>query len=397
MPLKFRIILFIFVFFGGLVSCTDAVSTVVNEVDHTSNTNTPSPILQSPTTEGTSLPPTTSPILTSNPFSGNEMTLLLRSRTQPIELRVIGLPMDCLTGLLKCEEVRDISVLPETLVQVYKLFWTSDSKYAFFWDSDTGDIFTLNGVSGEIKKLKEKVWKTSSQFFISPNGSQMIFEIGTGPFESDIVSMDMNSGEIKTFDIPLPCMKFIKTWLTDKQILFWCEIYTGDKGDLDDIEVYVFDLETQFVQPFDIGRDWMEASIPDFAPSRQVMVFTSGGTTIIRNVVTSQERILDINPEKYIWSDNSDWLAIYSQSKEIFVSDMDGQNISKVYTFPENILLEDWLWLPGNKTLLLIVSDDDGNKTLSVLSLENCTISAVNLPFLNEYEVISLSYRPTNR
>ncbi len=399
MLLKIRLIWLGLVIFLGAVSCTNAEPTPVNEIDNIVSTSTLPPIFQPSVPAETPLNPTNTQAPGPESFYDDEITLLLHNRLRPpVEPKIIGLSVGCLLGKTDCEQGNTISVFPESLPQVSKLFWAFDGKRAFFSDSDTGDIYTVDRVSGEINSFKEDVWKINDVFFISPNGFQMIFEVSASPFESDIVSMDMQSGEISTFNIPIQCMKRINTWLTDAQFLFWCEVYTGDKGYLDDVQVYTFDLETQAAQPFDIGRDWMQVSIPYFSPNHQVMALTYEGNTIIRDSATGQELVLDINPEKYIWSDDSAWLAVFSQDKDIFIASVDGQKISKIYSFPENILLEDWLWLPGNEALLMIVSDlENGNKKLSLLSISNGIVTPVNLPLLETNNVISLSYRPTNK
>lgn len=378
-----------------LVSCTNSESVTTNGESNIVATSIPETDSLPLFAEETPINPTSPP--SSNPI-GDEVTFLLHSRSQPIRLMVVAFGMDCLTSGISCDQPRMSSVLPANLYQVWKLFWTPDGKRAFFWDSDTGDIYTLNGDSGEITKLKSEVWKVRSDFFISPDGSQMIFEVDAGVFETSIVSMNILSGEITTFDIPLPCMKFVSGWLTNDEFLFWCEKYTGDKGYLENVEVYTFNVEAQVVQPFEIGRDWMEISVPRFAPNGQVMALAHAGNIIIRDAATAQEHFLDLNPENYIWSFDSNWLAVYTQDRKVFIASLDGKNTRELYSFSENTLLEDWLWFPENQGLLLVIANEDNeNKTVVVLSISDFNVSVLDLSLFDAYDVISISYKPTTR
>ena len=398
MSLKFRIPYIVLVFFLFLVSCTNVEPATTDETNLSAHANTPAPVLPSPTAEilSTAIPaPTLTPIpqLVDKP-DGKEITLLLRNRTQPSELQVVGLGKDCLAGEASCEQFNRIAALPVTLPQVLKLFWTADGGRAFFWDSDTGDVYILDGASGEINKFRAAVWKPRSDFFISPNGSRMVFEIEAGVFETDIVSMDMQTGEMVTLNTSAPGMKFVSTWLNDEKILFWSEKHTGDKGYLEDVDVYTFDFVTQATQPFEIGQDWMQISIPRFSPDRQAMVLTHAGSIIIRDAVSAQERVLSINPENYIWSDDSSWLVVYTQDKKLFVASADGQDALEVYAFPQHLILTDWLWLPGSEDLIFVMSDEEGKTAIARFSLSNYAVTPVILPLLETYDVVSLSYRP---
>lgn len=374
-----------------LVSCTDFGSVTPNGVSNIVATGIPE----------TDSPPffaeeTLNPTSPYSNLIGDEVTFLLRSRSQPIRLMVVAFGMDCLTSGISCDPPRMSSALPTKLYQVWKLSWTPDGKYAFFWDSDAGDIYTLNGDSGEINKLKSEVWKIRSDFFLSPDGNQMIFEVDAGAFETDIVSMNIYTGEITPLDIPYPCMKFISSWLTNNEFLFWCEKHIGDKGYLEHIDVYIYNMETHVAQPFEIDRDWMKVSVPKFAPNGRVMAFTYGGNVIIRDVTTTQEYFLNLNPENYIWSLDSKWLAVYTQDREIFITD--GKNTTKLYSFPENTLLEDWVWLPEKQGLLLVVANvDNENKTAVVLSISDHSVSVLDLSIFDTYDVVSISYRPGTR
>ncbi len=323
-----------------------------------------------------------------------EVTFLLRNRSQPL-LKLAAFRQECLTGEISCQHPRMSSTLPPHLYQVLKLFWTPNGKYAFFWDSNTGDIYSVDGNSGEITRVRSQVWKVRSDFFISPDGEKMIFEIDTGVFETDIVSMNIYTGEMTTLDISIPCMKFVSGWLTNNEFLFWCEIYTGSKGYLENINVYTFNLETRVAQPFEPNRDWMQTSVPKPAPNGQRIVFTNDKKIIIRDLGIAQEYFFDLNPENYIWSLDSDFLAVYTQEREIFIVNLDSKSTTKLFSLSENVLLEDWLWLPDNKGLLLVMADKDtDNKTTAFLSMTNHNLLSLDLSLFAEYRVISISYRP---
>lgn len=378
-----------------LVSCVHSEGATKNNQPNITTTSIPKTDSPPPFVEETTVNPTSTPF--SNPV-GDEITFLLRSRSQPIKLMVVAFGMDCLTSGTSCDQPRMSWVLPTNLYQVWKLSWTPDGKRAFFWDSDTGDVYTLNGDSDEITKLRSEVWKIRSDFFMSPDGNQMIFEVDAGVFETDIVSMNIHTGEITPFDIPYPCMKFVTSWLSNDEFLFWCEKYAGDKGYLESVEVYTFNLETGTAQPFEIDRDWMQTSVPRFAPSGQVMVLTHDENVIIRDAVTAQEYFFDLNPESYIWSFDSQLLAVYTQNREIFVLNLNDRNTTRSYILPENMLLEDWLWLPENQGLLLVMANEDNeNRTVAVVSMSDFNLSVLNLSLFDEYDVISISYKPTIR
>lgn len=378
-----------------LVSCVHSESATTNNQSNIITTSIPKTDSHPPFVEETTVNPTSTSF--SNPV-GDEITFLLRSRSQPIKLMVVAFGMDCLTSGVSCDQPRMSWMLPTNLYQVLKLSWTPDGKRAFFWDSDTGDVYTLNGDSDKITKLRSEVWKIQSDFFISPDGKQMIFEVDAGDFESDIVSMNIHTGEIAPFDIPYPCMKFVSNWLSNDEFLFWCEKYTGDKGYLESVEVYTFDLETGTVQPFEIDRDWMQISVPEFAPNGRTMALHHDENIIVRDMLTMQEYVFNLNPEDYLWSLDSQLLAVYTQNREIFVVNANDRNTTKPYILPENTLLEDWLWLPENQGLLLVTANEDNeNRTVAVLSMSDFNLSVLNLSLFNEYDVISISYKPTTR
>jgi hypothetical protein len=86
-------------------------------------------------------------------------------------------------------------------------------------------------------------------------------------------------------------------------------------------------------------------------------------------------------------------LAVYTQAREIFIASAGGQDMSKVYAFPENMRLENWLWLPGSEDLLFVTSDEDGHTALFDLSVADRAVTSVNLPIIAVYDIVSLSYR----
>jgi hypothetical protein len=376
-----------------LVSCVHSESAITNNQPNIITTGIPKTDSHPPFVEETAVNPTsTAPF--SNPV-GDEITFLLRTRSQPIKLMIVAFSVDCLTRGASCDQSRASWILPANLYQIWKLSWAPDGKRAFFWDSDTGDVYMLNDNSGEITKIRSEVWKARSDFFVSPDGAKVIFEIDSGVFETDIVSMNIHTGEMTTFDIPIRCMKFVSGWLTNSEFLFWCEKYTGDKGYLENVEVYTFNLETHAVQPFEINRDWMQTSVPKIAPNGQVIAFTYDENVIIRDVATAQEYFFDLSPENYIWCLTSNLLAVYTQDREIFIINLDDKNTTKLYSFPDNTLLEDWLWLPENRGLLLVMANEDNeNKTTVFLSINNYSTVVLDLPLFDAYEVVSISNKP---
>jgi len=379
-------ILVIFIFL--LAAC---LRPEMEAVDHTANVKSPAATMPFTPT----IPPFTgTPIPAKS--DGEEVTILLRPRSAPAQLRLVGLDAACLLGKGSCSEDL-ISIFPANVRQVQKIDWTKDGKRAVFWSQESENIYALDTASGDINLLKANISKVRPAFYLSPDGSRFIFEVGTSSRESDIVSMNADSGEMEPFHISLACMKFVSAWLTTHSFLFWCETYSGSKARLEKINVYTYDLYKQTVQSFEIGRDWMKTSIPVFSPDGQAMAFSAAGMTIIRNSSTTREQVLDIAPESMLWSTDSTRLAIYTQNKDIFVADVDGQNLTKVYALPDSQILTDWLWLPGNEDMFLVTSDENGNTSMDILSPRNHAVTPSELPVLDTYVVVSLSDRPARK
>lgn len=336
------------------------------------------------------------PIPTPLPKSqGGEITLLLRKRIAPYEVIILRLPSACLLSGELCDlDGNLLGALPQGLSQVLSIYWTNDGNKAFFWDDNTTNIYTLDGNQGTFQVFKKEVLKVNNSFLISPDGNNVVFEIQKGDHETDLVSMNVGSGDITKFDISEPCAKYISQWMDANSFLFWCEKSEGEKGYLVDIELYIFNTVDDSIQPFDIGRDWMQTSVPIFSPNKELMAFTTAGNLIIRDALTAKENSINMMPEKLLWLPDSQGLIIYSQNKEIFAMKSDANELQKLYSFSANEYLEDWAWLSDNEHIILITTDEDGNRQLGVLSIAEKTFIPINFSLLNEYNPISLSFRP---
>ena len=358
----------------------------------------PTPFSATPGNLDEYLAPTYTPRPIPTPFpkgENGEIVLLLRKRAAPFEVVILRLPDDCLLSGKECDmDGNLLGALPQGLSQVPNIYWTNDGSKAFFWDDNTYDIYTLDGNQGTFQILKKEVLKVKNTFLVSPSGEEIVFEIQKGDHETDLVSMNVNSGDITKFDIPEPCAKYISQWMDANSFLFWCEKSEGAKGYLVDVEVYVFNTLDHSIHPFDIGRDWMQTSVPLFSPNRKLMIFTDSGTTVVRNVSDGVERIINVSPENFLWSLNSESLVIYGQNKDFSIVRFDGSELETLYSLSENEYLGDWMWLSDNEHILMITTDEDENRRLGILSLLEKTFTPLNLSLLNDYDPTSFSFRP---
>jgi len=340
----------------------------------------------------------TNPTAIETPFPKNEsgeIVLLLRKRERPFDVVVVRLSNDCLVDKADCRPDGNIlATLPENLSQVRNIYWTNDGNKAFFWDDSTTNIYTIDGNQGTVSVFKENVLKVRDDFFVSPNGDSILFEVQKGDYETDLVSININSGEITKFDISEACAKYVSQWIDNNTILFSCEKSEG-KGYLVDVKVYAFNTVDHSIQPLEINRDRLqEPVLPIFSPNRNFMAFTDANTIVIRSASTSVENVLNVPAEKFLWSTDSESIAIYSQNKDIFTVHFDGSKLQKLYSLPENEYLEDWMWMPDNKDILLITTDDNGDRKVDILSVVDKTFIPLNLSLLNDYNPISISFRP---
>lgn len=343
------------------------------------------------------LAPTYTPRPIPTPFSkseNGETSLLLRKRAGPFETMILRLSDDCLLSRKECDiDGNVLGVLPQGLSQVLKVYWTNNGDKAFFWDDNTTDIYILDGNQGTFQVFKEQVLKVRDDFLISPSGENTIFEIQENDNETNLVLMNNSSGDISNLNVPVPGAKYVSQWLDDHTVLFWDEISEG-KGYLVDLKLYTLNTLDHSVRPFDIGRDWMQTSVPVFSPNRELMAFTAAGNLVIRDALTAIENGINIMPERFLWFTDSQGLIVYSQNKEFFSVRYDGSEMQKIYALLETQYLEDWIWLADSEHLLLITTDDDGNRQIGALSVVDKTFTQINLSLLKDYDPISFSFRP---
>lgn len=339
---------------------------------------------------------TSRPIATPLPKSKNgEVVLILRSKSKPYETLILRLPNKCLLSDQACSLNGNLlGVLPQSLSQVSQVYWVNGDT-ALFWDDNTGDIYELDGNKGTFSVVKQRIPKARGTFIVSPSGEYTIFEIQKNDYETDLVIMDNLSGDIVNLNIPIPGAKYVSQWIDNNRVLFWSEVSEG-KGYLVDLNVYIFDISSHSVQAFDIGRDWIktQTSIPVFSPNRNFMTFTTGNQTIIRNASTAFEHTLGMRSEKILWSMDSNFLAIYNSDKEIYVVRVGGDDLQKVYSLAGKGEIEDWMWLPDNTHILIIIVHDDGEREIGFLSVTQKTFAVLNLSLLKSYVPISISFRP---
>lgn len=364
-----------------LVSCVPNASSP--NIDNT-DVPTTMPVIEISLPEATPLPKSDT----------GEVILLLRKRERPSDVVVLRLPQDCLIAKTDCEPSGNIlGVLPQNLSQVSRIHWANDGNQAFFWDENTGDIYVLDGNQGSFQIFKKEVWKVRDHFVISPDGNRAIFEIQKGDYETDLVSMDINTGDLTQFDIPEICAKYISGWIDKDTILFWCE-YNEGKGYLAGVKVFTLDTVDQSIRPFEIGYESKHVSIPEFSPDKKFMDFMIENKLVIRDVSKSVDNEVDVQADRTLWSMDSKVLAIYDQSKDIYSVKLDGSEKQKLYSLADIGDLEDWMWLPDNNHILLIIVDNDGNRTVGVLSVVDKMFNPLPLSLLNGYDPISISFRP---
>src|SRR5215216_5717680 len=196
-----------------LTSCTPATAEpgAGNKAEYAAPTNTPRPI------------PTPLP-----KQERGELTLLLRKRVAPYEVAILRLPSDCLLNGEECDlNGNFLGVLPQSLSQILKIYWTGNGDKAFFWDDNTTDVYTLDGNQGTFQVFKKQVLKVRDDFLISPSTENTIFEIQKNDNETDLVLMNNSSGDISKLDIPMLGAKYVSQWLDDHTVLFWDEISEG--------------------------------------------------------------------------------------------------------------------------------------------------------------------------
>lgn len=364
-----------------LVSCAPNGSSP--NIDNT-DVPTAMPVIETSLPEATPLPKSDT----------GEVILLLRKRERPSDVVVLRLSQDCLIAKTDCEPSGNIlGVLPQNLSQVSRIHWANDGNQAFFWDENTGDIYVLDGNQGSFQIFKKEVWKVRDHFVISPDGNRAIFEIQKGDYETDLVSMDINTGDLTHFDIPEICAKYISGWIDKDTILFWCE-YNEGKGYLAGVKVFTLNTVDQSIQAFDFNLESARVSIPEFSPDKKFLDFMIENKLVIREVSTSVESEVDVQADRTLWSMDSKVLAIYDQSKDIYRVELDGSEIQKIYSLVEIGDLEDWMWLPDNNYILLIIVANDGNRMVGVLSVTEKIFTPLNLSLLNNYDPVSVSFRP---
>ncbi|MBL8090450.1 MAG: hypothetical protein KF758_10005 [Anaerolineales bacterium] len=342
--------------------------------------------------------PTYTPRPIPTPFqksTNGEIVLLLRKRAAPFEVLILRLPDTCLLSNEICNvDGNLLGVLPQSLSHVLKVYWSNKGDKAFFWDNNVGDIYVLDGNKGVFTVFEEKIQKVRDDFFISPNGENIVFEIQKGDFETELVMMNSVSGDILKFDISIQGAKYISQWIDNHTVLFWNEVSEG-KGYLVDLKVYKLNTLDHTVQLFDIGRDWMKTSVPVLSPNKNFIVFTTETQTITRDIHSSAEIVWNVRSEKSLWSMDSSILAIYNDSSgKIYTVFPNSADLQAIYSLPMGDLLADWIWLPDNQHILLAIADENESTQLGILSIEKKTFTPINLSLLSEYVPVSFSFRP---
>lgn len=322
----------------------------------------------------------------------NEVVMLLRPLDEN-RIDIVGIDANCFEDPDMCK-IKTISHLPKNMPQVLEIFWLEDGIHALFWDSDSGKIYQLNRSTGKIQLIKEKVWKTQSYFLLSPDGMSVLYDSQKNAFENGIVLMDVNSGETKVLDINVGGMKRITQWLNNDKFLFWTEIYSGQKGYLDDIEVYTFDISTQKLQEVDMSMNWLITSPPYYSPDMKTFVMSTKRSIFFFDKNNNKTKAVNINKEAYLWSPDSTKLVVYTQEKSILILNESDDKTKQIFIIPEDAVLNDWYWLPGSDDLLLVLCKiEDGKTSLIKYSLINDTITTINWPILSKVNIVSLSYR----
>ncbi len=327
--------------------------------------------------------------------NNDEVVILLRSLDEN-RIDIIGVDANCFDDPENCE-VKTVVHLPQNMPQILKIFWLEDGIHALFWDSDRGNIHKLNRFTGEIQLFKENAWKTQHDFFLSPDGLSVLYDLQKNDFENEIVLMDVNFGDTETQDINVDGMKRIVEWLNQDKFLFWTEIYSGQKGDLEDIKVYTFDTNTQELQTVELGVNWLLTTPPDYAPDMNTFIIASQDSIFFFDKDNNQTKAVNINKETYLWSPDSTRVAVYTQEKNILILKEDDSEEKQIFTVPEDAVLDDWCWLPGTDDLLLVLSKmDDGRTSLIKYSFSNDTITTINWSILSKANIVSLSYRTSH-
>jgi len=212
--------------------------------------------------------------------------------------------------------------------------------------------------------------------------------------ENGIALMDVNSGDARTLDIHVDGMKRIVKWLNNDKFLFWTELYSGQKGYLEDIKVFTFNISTQKWQTVDLGVDWLTTTPPYYSPDKKTFAISTKNSIFFFDEEYNKTKAININKETYLWSPDSTRLVVYTQEKSILFLNENNNKEKQIFTVPEDAVLNDWLWLPGTDDLLLVISKiEDGKTSLIKYSFSNDTITTIDWPILTKENIVSLSYR----
>jgi hypothetical protein len=323
-----------------------------------------------------------------------EIVMLLRPLDEN-RIDIIGVDASCFADPTKCV-VQTISHLPKNMPQVLKIYWLDEGIQGLFWDSDSGNIYTLDRFTGDIQLYQSKVLKTQNDFFFSPDGKSVLYDVQKTPFENEIVLLEVNSGDTQTLDIHVGGMKRIAEWLDNDKFLFWAENDSGQKGYLEDIQVYTFERSTQELQTVDLGMDWLAATPPYYSPDGKTFIISTKNSLLFFDQNNIKTKVVNLNQEKYLWSPDSTRLAVYTQENNILLLKKNSNEEKQIFSVPEDSVLSDWFWLPGNDDLLLVMCQvADGKTSLMKYSVSKDTFMSIDWPILSKENILSLSYRPS--
>jgi hypothetical protein len=145
-----------------------------------------------------------------------------------------------------------------------------------------------------------------------------------------------------------------------------------------------------------VAPGWVQTSVSVFSPDKKIMVFTIQNQTIIRDVSNSEVKVWDVRSEKILWSSDSSLLAIYDSNGKIYTILPTPGALQEIHSLSEMGDLEEWMWLPDNQHILLIVMDEDGYRQIGVLSIMEKTFIPLTIDksLLSEYDPVSFSFRP---
>ena len=337
----------------------------------------------------------------------DEVLLLLRTPDVPFHYAAVFASIGCFipdeqkpcafTGPIPYSEP------PEGFV-----YWRPDGEYGFFTNGN--EIFVmdhLERVNPESDVLVPEILTTQSIIHLSPDGRWMVESVqNNDPYASDLVLIKSTSGRIDKLDIGLEeCFKVPLGWLTPTQFLFRCEVFTGatSKKLLSEVRYYTYDVLSDELVEFSSG---MKVGFGPISPNGRYIVRSekehedlSPGNIQIQDLSNNRIYPLSFRDGQIAWSHDSNQMAIFRDSGDIYVSNYDGSNQRKIYSsgWQGYLAME---WFPDDKYIALVGQPSDDPQALPqmiILSVNGNVINYDSVPTTDGYVIVDVSPLPAIR